>query len=175
MSDSTERDREFRDFVVTRTAAMRTTAYLLCGDWHEAEDITQTAFVKLYLMWNRIDRRNSVDAYMRQIVTRTFLAERRRMWRRREDLTAVPVETPEAGVEPEYRILLWNALSAVPPRQRAALVLRYWLDLSVEETARTLGCSTGNVKSQCARGLRTLRTLLERDSSEDMAWSRGDR
>jgi RNA polymerase sigma-70 factor (sigma-E family) len=158
-----DRDDAFRDYVAARAEAVRFTAYLMCGDWHEAEDVAQSAFIKLYLAWHRIDHSESLDGYVRRIVTRTFLNGRRQLWRRRERLTNEPPETPAvAAPGPEQRMLLWAALAKVPPRQRATLVLRYWEDLSVEETARVLGCSVGNVKSQCARGLRTLRELLER-------------
>jgi RNA polymerase sigma-70 factor (sigma-E family) len=159
---SIDTDGEFSDYVASRADRVRFTAYLLCGDWHEAEDLAQTAFVKLYLAWNRIDRAESIDAYMRTIVTRSYLNERRRLWRKLERLTSAPPEPlsePPAG--PEQRMVVWSALSKVPRRQRAALVLRYWEDLSVAETAEVLGCSVGNVKSQCSRGLQTLRQLLE--------------
>jgi RNA polymerase sigma-70 factor (sigma-E family) len=156
-----QRDEAFRDYVAARAEALRFTAYLLCGDWHEAEDIAQTALIKLYVAWNRIDHTGSLDGYVRRIIARTFLNERRRSWRKRERLVDRPPEpatTAPAG--PEERMLIWAALSKVPKRQRAALVLRYWEDLSLDETAEALGCSVGNVKSQCARGLRTLRDLL---------------
>jgi RNA polymerase sigma-70 factor (sigma-E family) len=157
-----DRDDAFRDYVAARAEAVRFTAYLMCGDWHEAEDVAQGAFIKLYLAWNRIDHSESLDGYVRRIVTRTFLNGRRQLWRRRERLTNEPPERLAAAAPgPEQRMLLWAALAKVPPRQRATLVLRYWEDLSVEETARLLDCSVGNVKSQCARGLRTLRGLLE--------------
>lgn len=168
MTRRDDRDEAFREYVAARADAMRFTAYLLAGDWHTAEDIAQTAFVKLYLAWDRIDRAGSVDAYMRRIVTRTFLNEHRRGWRQRERLTAAPPDVPaRADPMPEQRMLVWRALSAVPPKQRAALVLRYWEDLSVAQTADLLGCSVGTVKSQCARGLDTLRTVLRRQIGVD--------
>lgn len=161
IESAVERDEAFRDYVAARAEALRFTAYLLCGDWHEAEDIAQTALIKLYIAWNRIDHTGSLDSYVRRIVARTFLNERRRPWRKRERLMDEPPETVDtAPAGPEQRMLIWAALSKVPKRQRAALVLRYWEDLSLDETAEALGCSVGNVKSQCARGLRTLRDLL---------------
>lgn len=156
-------DDAFRDYVAARAEAVRFTAYLMCGNWHEAEDVAQDAFIKLYLAWNRIDHSESLDGYVRRIIIRTFLNGRRQLWRRLERLTNEPPDTPAASAPgPEQRMLVWAALAKIPPRQRATLVLRYWEDLSVEETARLLECSVGNVKSQCARGLRTLRELLER-------------
>jgi RNA polymerase sigma factor (sigma-70 family) len=101
---------------------------------------------------------------VRKLVVRTYLNERRRMWRKLERLTGILPEPPPQDADgPEERMLVWRALSAVPRRQRAVLVLRYWEDLSVSETAEVLGCSEGTVKSQSLRGLRTLRQVLERD------------
>lgn len=160
-------DAEFSDYVAAHADQVRFTAYLLCGDWHEAEDLAQGAFVRLYLAWDRIDRTDPIDAYVRKIVTRSYLNERRRLWRKLERLTSVPPEPPPAREPaPEERMLLMRALSQVPRRQRAALVLRYWEDLSLVETAEVLGCSVGNIKSQCARGLRRLRELLPSDLTE---------
>lgn len=156
-----DRDDAFGDYVAGRAEAMRATAYLLCGDWHQAEDIVQTAFTKLYLAWHRVARHEVLDAYVRRIVVRTFLDERRRSWRRERSTATVP-ELPAAPTgDVEDRIVLLRALAAMPPRQRAVLVLRYWEDLDIAATARALGCSTGNVKSQTNRGLRTLRGLLD--------------
>ncbi|WBB70777.1 SigE family RNA polymerase sigma factor [Micromonospora sp. WMMD812] len=155
-----DRDAAFAEYFAARSGAMRGTAYLLCGDWHRAEDLVQTAFTKLYLVWNRVSRHEVLDAYVRQILIRTFLDERRRGWWRRERVGGEDTERPTPPDSPENRLVLLQALAAVPPRQRAVLVLRYWEDLSVEETAALLGCSPGTVKSQAARGLDTLRGLL---------------
>ncbi|SFP80399.1 RNA polymerase sigma-70 factor, sigma-E family [Amycolatopsis arida] len=154
-------DGEFSQYFAARAHMLRSTAYLLCGDWHRAEDIAQTALVKLYVAWPRLSRHDALDAYARRVVVRTFLAENRRLWRRREQLTGEPPELPAAaGGDTGARMVLSAALAAVPPKQRAVLVLRYWEDLGVEETAAVLGCSTGTVKSQAARGLVALRRLL---------------
>jgi RNA polymerase sigma-70 factor (sigma-E family) len=155
-----DRDEAFGAYVAGRAGAMRSTAYLLCGDWHEAEDIVQTAFTKLYLAWYRVARHEVLDAYVRRIVVRTFLDERRRGWRREQATATLPEEAAVAPGDPEDRIMLLRALAAIPARQRAVLVLRYWEDLDIAATARALGCSTGNVKSQTNRGLRSLRGLL---------------
>lgn len=154
-------DEDFSQYAAARAHVLRSTAYLLCGDWHHAEDITQNALLKLYLAWPRLVHHGGLDAYTRRIVVRTFLAERRLLWRRRERLTATVPDSPAADTpDAEQRLLIWNALFAVPPRQRAVLVLRYWNDLSVEETAAAMDCSVGTVKSQCARGLDRLRQRL---------------
>lgn len=157
-------DARFAEYYSARGASMRATAYLLCGDWHLAEDLVQTAFTRLYLAWRRVTRHDVLDAYVRQTVVRAFLDERRRPWRRERATADTAIN--DAAVPPdstEDRLILLRALARVPPRQRAVLVLRFWEDLSVEETAEVLGCSTGTVKSQSARGLQTLRGLLEDD------------
>jgi len=153
------RDAEFSEYFAARAHALRTTAFLLCGDWHRAEDITQVAMTKLYLAWPRL-REYGLDAYARQVVVRTFLAENRRLWRRREHLTSELSEPAVVDGDADQRLLVESALTVVPPRQRAVLVLRYWHDLSVEDTAKVLGCSTGTVKSQAARGIAALKRRL---------------
>lgn len=154
-------DDDFSQYFAARVHLLRSTAFLLCGDWHRAEDITQTALVKLYVAWPRLARHDALDAYARRIVVRTFLAENRRLWRRREQLPGTLPEPPAAtDDDPSHRMLLLSALAAAPPKQRAVLVLRYWEDLGVEETAAALRCSVGTVKSQAARGLATLRQRL---------------
>ncbi|MCG5445867.1 SigE family RNA polymerase sigma factor [Micromonospora sp. NIE79] len=155
-----DRDEAFAEYFAARSGAMRGTAYLLCGDWHRAEDLVQTAFVKLYGVWNRISRHEVLDSYVRQILIRTFLDERRRGWWRRERVGGEDAEQVAPPDSPESRLVLLQALARVAPRQRAVLVLRYWEDLSIEDVAALLECSPGTVKSQAARGLDTLRGLL---------------
>ncbi|MEU5906185.1 SigE family RNA polymerase sigma factor [Micromonospora sp. NPDC047527] len=155
-----DRDAAFAEYFAARSGAMRSTAYLLCGDWHRAEDLVQTTFVKLYRVWNRILRHEVLDSYVRQILIRTFLDERRRGWWRRERVGGENADQAAPPDSPESRLVLLQALASVAPRQRAVLVLRYWEDLSVEDVAALLECSPGTVKSQAARGLDTLRGLL---------------
>jgi RNA polymerase sigma-70 factor (sigma-E family) len=161
MSHGSTRDREFGDYYAARGAAVRATAFLLCGDWHLAQDLAQTAFVRLYQVWPRIAKRDTIEHYVRRTLLRTFLDERRRPWRRERP----SADLPDRGGPPpadgaDDRMTLRRALAAVPPRQRAVLVLRYWEDLPVEEVADLLGVSAGTVKSQSARGLDTLRRLV---------------
>ncbi|TCO56029.1 SigE family RNA polymerase sigma factor [Actinocrispum wychmicini] len=156
----TDRDTAFADYFAKRSDALRRTAYLLCGDWHRAEDLVQVTFAKLYLAWRRITRHEALDGYARQTLVRTFLSERRLGWFRKEKTGEQLTDTPVSDIGPEDRMVLLDALTRVPPGQRAVLVLRYWEDLSVEQTAALLKCSTGTVKSQAARGLQTLRDLL---------------
>ena len=157
----TDRDTSFANYFAARAGAMRGTAYLLCGDWHRAEDLVQNTFVKLYRAWNRIDGQDTMDAYTRKVLVRTFLDERRRGFFRREQVTENQVDLPApVHGSTDDRLMLLRALADVPNRQRTALILRYWEDLSIEETAQVMNCSTGTVKSQTARGLRALRGLL---------------
>ncbi len=152
-----DRDREFGEFVDARALVMRRTAYLLCGDWHRAEDIVQTALTKLYVAWSRV-RRDSVDAYARKVLVRTAIDESRRgFFQRERSVDAVP-ERAVSDHAADYD--LREALGALPPGQRAVVVLRYWEDLSVTETARLLGRTEGTVKSQASKGLAALRELL---------------
>ncbi|MEV4262922.1 SigE family RNA polymerase sigma factor [Kribbella sp. NPDC049584] len=159
-----DQDADFEAYFAARSDAMRGTAYLLCGDWHRAEDLVQQTFTKIYLAWRRIQRHGAMDSYTRQTLVRTFLSERRRGWFRHESVGSEPADWAVPSPDlPDERLVLLKALAQVPPRQRAVLVLRYWEDQSVEQTAALLDCSTGNVKSQAARGLATLRGLLEQE------------
>lgn len=152
---------EFREYVTGHFVALRRTAFLICGDWHRAEDIVQTALTKLYRSWRRVHDRGALDAYARRIVVRTCIDDRRRAWHQEDPTERLP-ESRADGDEQETRLLLLRALREVPARQRAAVVLRYWEDLSVTETAALLDCSEGTVKSSTARGLHSLRTVLAR-------------
>jgi len=155
-----ESDTAFAEYYATRAEVMRGTAYLLCGDWHRAEDLVQSAFTKLYLAWDRVNRHEVLDAYVRRIIVHGYVDQRRRGWWHRERVAETVPEhaVPAAGTDD--RLVLFDALARVPRRQRAVLVLRYWLDLPVAEVADLLDCSQGTVKSQAARGLQTLRDLL---------------
>lgn len=156
-----DRDREFRAYFEARVAVMRRTAYLLCGDWHRAEDLAQTALAKLYVAWPRIHRNGMVDAYARKIVVRAAIDDSRRWFRRSETaMRDVPDIVASAMPGVDDMIDVRRALASLPPGQRAAVVLRYWEDLPVAETALALGCSEGTVKSQAAKGLAALRGLL---------------
>ncbi len=155
---------EFTAYFASKAGAMRGTAYLLCGDWHRAEDLVQTTFVKLYRAWHRVAAREVLDAYTRQILVRTFLNENRRGFFFRETPTADNADRADraapTGGSAEDRLVLLRALTKVPPRQRAALVMRFWEDLSVDETAKAMGCTAGTVKSQTSHGLENLRDLV---------------
>ncbi|MGD9954862.1 MAG: SigE family RNA polymerase sigma factor [Candidatus Nanopelagicales bacterium] len=152
---------DFEQYVAARRTSLRRTAYLLCGDWDRAEDVVQDALARLYVHWRRASRAGSVDAYARRTMVIAFLAVGRRPWRRVRSTDAVPDRAyADPTTTADDREALLQALAQLGPSQRAIVVLRYWDDLSVEETAAMLGTSTGNVKSQAARGLAHLRTVL---------------
>jgi RNA polymerase sigma-70 factor (sigma-E family) len=156
-------DDDFVAFYTARADHLRKTAYLLCGDWHLAEDLTQIAVTKLYQAWHRIDRHDTLDQYARRVLLRAFLDERRRPWRREfatlpESAALDGAVSDRTGVDD--RLIQRTALLRIPKGQRAVLVMRFWADLSVEQVAAILGCSTGSVKSQTSHGLAKLRELL---------------
>ncbi|MGI5156352.1 SigE family RNA polymerase sigma factor [Microbispora sp. CA-102843] len=161
MGESPARDAEFTEYVTARALWLRKVAYLLCGDWHAADDLVQATVTKLYTNWHRAGRADNVDGYARRTLVNTFLAERRAPLARLTVLLGSHDDVAEREDDVDAALDLRAALAALPPRQRATVVLRYFCDLSVEEAARTLGCSTGNVKSQTARGIDTLRRLLQ--------------
>ena len=164
-------DEEFTAYAAASAARLRRTAYLLCGDWQHAEDELQVALVKLYLSWNRVRARGALDAFVRKTLVRGLVDEHRRPWRR-ERVQATLADRPMPEPLPvEDRLAVRDALALVPPRQRAVLVLRYYEDCDVAETAQLIGCSEGTVKSQTARGLARLRELLAADPAA-MNWEK---
>ncbi|SDN19793.1 SigE family RNA polymerase sigma factor [Allokutzneria albata] len=155
-----DRDSEFAEYMESRANVMRRTAYLLCGDWHRAEDLVQIALTKIYVAWPKLNRNGSVDAYSRQVLVRSAIDESRRAFRRRETPVDALPDVPADSRRLDEAMDVRKALAALPAGQRAAVVLRYWEDLSVEETARAMRCTQGTVKSQAAKGLAALRKLL---------------
>ncbi|QBR93226.1 SigE family RNA polymerase sigma factor [Nocardioides euryhalodurans] len=155
------RDAEYVAFVTARQAHLRRVAYAVCGDWHRAEDVLQTALTKLYVAWPRLHRDGREEAYVRQIIVRANLDEVRRPWRRREVSGLDGHDGPgRTGLPVEVRSELFEALQRLPEMQRKVVVLRHWLGLSVEETAGDLRISTGTVKSHSHRGLAALQARL---------------
>jgi RNA polymerase sigma-70 factor (sigma-E family) len=154
-------DEDFAEYAHARQQHLYRTAYLLCGDQDRAQDLVQTALVSLLRSWRKARLAENPDAYAKKVLVRAFLAERRKL-RREADLHAYARNgaATEHEDRTELRIVVLDALRALPPKPRAMVILRYWEDLSIEETAAALGCSTGNVKSQCSRSLAKLRALL---------------
>jgi RNA polymerase sigma-70 factor (sigma-E family) len=155
---SEERDREYLRYVRQRLERLRRAAYLLCHDWHRADDLVQVTVTRLYVSWRRASAADDIDRYVHRILVNAFLGERRK-WGTRVTLLADPPDRPAPLVDEGTTLAVRELLAQVPPRQRATLVLRFYCDLSVEEAAEVLGCSAGTVKSQTAKGLARLREL----------------
>lgn len=153
-------DAAFSDFVAARQTHLRRIAYALCGDWHRAEDLLQTALTKLYVAWPRIRHEGGEEAYVRQIMVRANIDESRRPWRRERPSEVLPDTAAEGGTQVEERSALFEALQGLPEQQRKVVVLRHWLGLSVRETATELRISEGTVKSHSSRGLAALEVVL---------------
>ncbi|MCZ4499193.1 MAG: SigE family polymerase sigma factor [Marmoricola sp.] len=153
---------DFADWMAARQHRLLRTAYLLTGDVHAAEDLTQTALAKVYLAWDRVSAAESVDAYARRILINEHTSMWRRLWRHREvvtDTSAHDVPVPATEYD-GVGAALWDAVRALPERQRAVVVLRYYEQLSEKEAAAALGISVGTIKSQSSRALDTLRGHL---------------
>lgn len=157
-------EREYVEYVRARLPRLHRTAYLLCTDAFQADDIVQTTLTALYVHWKRAAAADNLDGYVHRILVRRYLDERRRSWSRVLLGDHLPDLPDPAEHEVEERDALLTALRALPKGQRAVVVLRYFGDLSVEATADALGCSVGNVKSQCSRGLAALRAALDAGS-----------
>lgn len=169
------RDVEFEQYMAARQPSLLRTAYLLTGDRHSAEDLVQTALAKLYLSWDKVQRREVIDGYVRRILVNENNSLWRRAWKRREVSTdAIPDLT---GVDDRHdhgeRSALWEFVQTLPRRQRAVVVLRYYEDLTETEVAEILGISVGTVKSQASRALAALRErvhtqpMLSREGEEE--------
>jgi RNA polymerase sigma-70 factor (sigma-E family) len=154
------RDAAYVEYVAARQRHLRRIAYAVCGDWHRADDLLQTALTKLYVAWPRVHREGIPDAYVRRIIVRSHIDEARRPWRRERAGLDGHDHAAESGLPAEERSALFEALQQLPEMQRKVVVLRHWLGLSVDETARELRISDGTVKSHSSRGLARLQREL---------------
>jgi len=145
--------------VAARMDALRGLAYLTCGDWQRAEDAVARSLARLYQRWGKVA---APERYAARMVVRAAIDEVRRPWRREFSSSDAFPEVSEADRSDSVTesVVVRAALRQLPAGQRAVLVLRFYEDFSVEDVAQALGRSTGNVKSQTARGLATLRRLL---------------
>ena len=161
---------EFRDFVQSRWQQLLRTAYLLTGDHGRAEELLQTALVRTHRRWRQIERTDAPEVYVRKVLVNLHNTWWRRARRREDPVGTVPERAdpgPDCYTTYEQRDELWQAVLALPPRMRAALVLRYFEDLPEAEVARILDCSLGSVKSQTSRGLDRLRAGLTAPGSTE--------
>ncbi|WP_100447393.1 SigE family RNA polymerase sigma factor [Glycomyces xiaoerkulensis] len=156
-------DEEFREYVAARSASLHRAAYLLTGNWATAEDLVQTTLTKTYLAWGRIRTTDSVDAYARRVLYNTNAS----WWRKRsnrEKPSEIVDDRPDASRDfaerTAVRDAMWRHVAALPKRQRAVLVLRYYENRTDAQIAEILGISTGTVKSQASRALAGLRKRL---------------
>jgi RNA polymerase sigma-70 factor (sigma-E family) len=171
------RDNDFAAYLAARQPSLLRTAYLLTGNRHDAEDLVQTAFAKLYLSWDKVRDQGSMDGYVRRILVNEHNSLWRRAWKKREHTADDSVihaldrphhDNPDDGVG----AALWEVVQTLPRKARAVVVLRYYEEMSEAETAAVLGISVGTVKSQTSRALAALRTrapqtLNPRASEED--------
>jgi len=155
-------EQEYREFAGSRAASLHRTAYLLCGDWHLADDLVQETFVQSFRHWRRVQRADNQNAYVKRILINEF----NRHWRRYGGLPVadndrLDVAVPDISDEVVSRADLLSALLTLPARQRATVVLRYLEGMSERETAAVMRCSEGTVKSQTARALNALEGCLK--------------
>jgi RNA polymerase sigma-70 factor (sigma-E family) len=155
-----DKDADFSEYMAARQPSLLRTAYLLTGDRHTAEDLVQTALAKLYLSWDRVNRQESIDGYVRRILVNEHNSLWRRPWKKRETTTSELPEQPAAPATPSrgHDADLWEFVQSLPRKQRAAVVLRFYEELSEAETAAVLGVSVGTVKSQTSRALASMRS-----------------
>jgi RNA polymerase sigma-70 factor (sigma-E family) len=152
-------DEEFTSFVSSASPQLHRKAWLLTTSSAAAEDLVQSALAKAYVHWRRVSSADDPTAYVSGIVLKTFLSDRRR--RSSTEIAVAEVDDAEASHDdPALRLTLLAALRSLAPLDRAVVVLRYWEDRSVEETARTLHLSNAAVKNRSLRALASLRTQL---------------
>lgn len=158
------REAEFTAFVEATAPRLRRTAYLMCRDWHLAQDLTQITFAKMYASWGRLRGKTNLEAYSRRVLMNAVFDQRKRRSGSEIVLAEPPEPSSDRGHETvEVHVALMRALATLPIRDQAIVVLRHWEDQSVEAVAGILGVSTSVVKTQNARSLTRLRALLGED------------
>lgn len=157
-------DEEFADFVGARWGSLYRLAYLLAASPTGAEDLLQTTLEKVYVNWARISGVEHAEAYVRRMLANTFVSSRRRRWIWEQPHEELP-ECGEGSEGPDEllvldRAVIWPLVCALPPRQRAVIVLRFYEDLTEAQIADVLDCAPGTVKSQSSAAISTLRRAL---------------
>ena len=154
-------DRDFAEFVGARWGSLYRLAYLLAASPTGAEDLLQTTLEKAYVNWGRISRMQYAEAYVRRMLANTLVSSLRRAWTREQPWDRLPETAGDpAELSVVDRHLLWPLVCALPDRQRAVIVLRYYEDLSEAQIAEVLGCARGTVKSQSWAAMGALRRAL---------------
>lgn len=159
------RDEEFQSFVIGCWPRLLRTAFLLSGEQHAAEDLVQSTLEQAYVAWRRVGSADAPEAYVRRVLINTHARRHRRRLKEflspRND-SGLAHDRPAPGdpiAQADNRSTLLEALAQLPPRQRQAVVLRYWEDLTETQTAEAMGCSVGAVKSNAAKGIAKLRAV----------------
>ena len=166
---SASAEADFGEFAAAQASQLFRIAYLLCGDWHEAQDLVQIALTKLFVAWGRVSRADRVSSYARSVLVNSYLSSRR--LRRHGEMPVA--EIFEAGVsdgDADLRLTLVAALRRLPPRSRTVVVLRYLEDLSIESVASYLGATPAAVKSLNTRGIAQLREYLGAQQTGSPRW-----
>ena len=152
-------DQDFAEFVGARWTSLYRLAYLLAASPAGAEDLLQTTLEKAYMSWGRISAMEYPEAYVRRMLTTTLVSSRRRAWTHERPTDRLPDHGDDSlEIDALDHSLLWPLVCALPERQRAVIVLRYYEELSEVEIAEALSISPATVKSQASRAMATLRT-----------------
>lgn len=162
---------QYAEFVAAYQHRLRGSAYLMTGNWATAADVTQEALIRLYVAWPRLEKKEGgLAAYAHRALHSAVIDHQRKHIRREKNEDRVPVVTSVGDGTAEHadREVLVQALKALPERQRACVVLRYFEDLSIADTAAALKCSIGTIKSQTSHGLRALKAELTRLGGADV-------
>jgi RNA polymerase sigma-70 factor (sigma-E family) len=159
------RDEEFQSFMVGRWPRLMRTAFLLTGEQHAAEDLVQSTLEQVYTAWRRVGAADDPEAYVRRVMINVHARKHRRRLREflapKDDsgLVREVADTGDRIAQADDRSALLKALAQLPARQREAVVLRYWEDLTETQAAEAMGCSVGTVKSSAAKGIAKLRAI----------------
>jgi len=159
------RDTEFQSFVIGRWPRLMRTAFLLTGERHAAEDLVQSTLEQVYVAWRRVGSADDPEAYVRRVMINAHARRHRRRLKEflaPQDDSGLVREVADTGdrmAQAEDRSALLKALAQLPPRQREAVILRYWEDLTQTQVAAAMGCSVGAVKSNAAKGIAKLRAV----------------
>ena len=158
------RDEEFAAFAAAATPRLRRTAYLMCRDWHLAQDLAQLTLAKMYAAWPRIWRTANLEAYSRRVLMNAVFDQAKRRSHSEVVLAELPDRPGRPVVDtPELHVALMRALATLPVRDQAIVVLRHWEDHSVDTVAEILDVSASVVKMRSMRALGRLRELLGED------------
>lgn len=158
---------QYEEFATARAGHLYRSACLLtAGDTHLAEDLVQETLGRIYISWQRVNRADNPAGYAQTVLTRTFLAHQRRRSSTERATDVIPERADAAPGDVPLRLALLDALARLPAKDRAVIVLRYWEDRSIQETADVMNASSAAVRTRCVRALGRLRELLGEDLAE---------